>query len=66
MDLSTGSHDLGQPLAVAGYTAFKNLSQLTLTDAAFVPRVHDWSMANWSLLMATRFGATLQVEYRLW
>jgi len=64
MNLSTGSHDFGQP--ADGYTTVTNLSQLSLTDTASVPRVHNWLIANWSLLMATHFGATLPIEYRFW
>ena len=62
MDLSTGSHDVGQP--VAGYTTLRNLSQLSLTDTAFVQRVQNWLMANSSLSMATQFGTTLLIANR--
>jgi hypothetical protein len=51
---------------VTGYVAIVDLSHLSPTDSVFVPRVHNWLLATWSLSIATQFGATLLIGYRFW
>jgi hypothetical protein len=53
-------------LPVTGYTALVNLSRLSPTDSVFLPRVHNWLLATWSLSIATQFGATVLIGYRFW
>jgi hypothetical protein len=37
-----------------------------VTGTVFVPRVHNWRVATWALSLATEFGATLLISYRIW
>jgi len=52
--------------AVTGFTAVVHLTHLSATDAVFLPRVHNWLIATWCLSIATQFGATLMIGYRIW
>ncbi|KAF8468481.1 hypothetical protein DFH94DRAFT_816468 [Russula ochroleuca] len=52
--------------AVTGYTALVNLSDLSATGTAFLPRVHNWLIVTWSLSIVTQCGATLMIGYRFW
>jgi hypothetical protein len=61
--LTRGSHDL---VPVTGFTAVVHLTHLSATDAVFLPRVHNWLIATWCLSIATQFGATLMIGYRIW
>jgi len=49
--------------AVAGVTGFTNLGRLNLV---FLPSVINWLTASWCLSIATQFGATLLIGYRVW
>jgi hypothetical protein len=62
--LARGSHHFGTP--VTGYTGLVNLSHLSPTETVFLARVHNWLIATWCLSIATQFGATLMIGYRLW
>jgi hypothetical protein len=31
-----------------------------------LPRIHNWLIATWCLSIATQFGATLMIGYRIW
>ncbi|KAI0286334.1 hypothetical protein BC826DRAFT_94071 [Russula brevipes] len=53
---------------VTGYTALVNLSRISPTDTGtvFLPRVHNLLLATWTLSVATQFGATVLIGYRIW
>jgi len=52
---------------VTGYTALVNLSRISPTDTGtvFLPRVHNLLLATWTLSVATQFGATVLIGYRI-
>ncbi|KAH9955928.1 hypothetical protein BC827DRAFT_1378836 [Russula dissimulans] len=52
--------------AVAGITGFTNLGRLDLSQTVFLPSVINWLTASWCLSIATQFGATLLIGYRVW
>jgi hypothetical protein len=51
---------------VAGVIGFTNLGRLDLSQTVFLPSVINWLTASWCLSMATQFGATLLIGYRVW
>jgi len=52
--------------AVAGIIGFTNLGRLDLSQTVFLPTVINWLTASWCLSIATQFGATLLIGYRVW
>ncbi|KAH9955932.1 hypothetical protein BC827DRAFT_1271286 [Russula dissimulans] len=52
--------------AVSGFTGFTHLGRLDLSQTVFLPSVINWLTASWCLSIATQFGATLLIGYRVW
>ncbi|KAI0056857.1 hypothetical protein BV25DRAFT_1920602 [Artomyces pyxidatus] len=51
---------------ICGYTAVANVAQLNDTGSIFISRIHNWLLATWALSIATQFGATLLIAYKIW
>jgi hypothetical protein len=53
-------------LSVSGFTGFTHLGRFDLSQTVFLPSVINWLTASWCLSIATQFGATLLIGYRVW